>query len=200
MSDVHQIECGVCKGTKVAPCFGCRGAGLIYIRGETPASYIDLELRIRWLEQTLEESAARHRRELALLKPTDRENELLAQNKTLEDQARLLRRELSIACEGNHQRNVELDALHAVWCDGGCAGGVHRFDKLGEKALSEEIVVAGEKAIARLRSWWENHKAKAARRRLEGESSAAPGNLELSNLCFCGSGKKWTDCIHQGPP
>ena len=52
-----------------------------------------------------------------------------------------------------HRKNVQLDALHFVWCDGGCASGVHRYDH-GE--LTEEIVVEAERNARRLRAWWSN--------------------------------------------
>jgi len=52
-----------------------------------------------------------------------------------------------------HEKNLELDALHWVWCDGGCGGGVHRYDH-GE--LTEEIVRMVEGHAKRLRRWWTN--------------------------------------------
>ena len=57
-----------------------------------------------------------------------------------------------------HRKNLELDALHFVWCDGGCPSGVHRFDH-GE--LTEEIVVEAERNTKRLRAWWLNAEFKA---------------------------------------
>jgi len=36
------------------------------------------------------------------------------------EEVRRLKRELKNAYENNHRRNLELDALHYVWCDGGC--------------------------------------------------------------------------------
>ena len=39
----------------------------------------------------------------------------------------VLRRQIGMALYNNHRRNVELDALHYVWCDGGCEGGTHRY-------------------------------------------------------------------------
>lgn len=71
-----------------------------------------------------------------------------------------LRRRLTFQRDNNHERNVELDALHYVWCDGGCECGTHRFT-LGE--VTEEVVVAAERNTKRLRSWWENKKHRAAR-------------------------------------
>lgn len=64
-----------------------------------------------------------------------------------------LRRQLRFANERNHERNVQLDALHFVWCDGGCYRGVHRFGDC-DRPLTEETVIAAERNTARLRRWW----------------------------------------------
>jgi hypothetical protein len=54
------------------------------------------------------------------------------------------------------RKNLELDALHFVWCDGGCADGVHRWD---HGVLTEAIVAEAERNTARLRRWWMIHEA-----------------------------------------
>ena len=64
-----------------------------------------------------------------------------------------LRRQLTIARDNNHRRNVELDALHYVWCDGGCFTGVHRYDGKGPDAITPEIVEAAVRNTERLVSW-----------------------------------------------
>ena len=81
-----------------------------------------------------------------------------------------LKRQLTFQRENNHERNVELDSLHYVWCNGGCKGGVHRFTP-GE--VTEEVVQAAERNTARLRQWWENKKFRDAR------SLSIPGGAEL---------------------
>ena len=45
----------------------------------------------------------------------------------------------------NRQRNLSLDALHFVWCSGGCVSGVHRFENNRVKRAEEhaEAVIAG---------------------------------------------------------
>lgn len=48
------------------------------------------------------------------------------------------------------EKNVALDALHYVWCDGGCRDGVHRWT---EGEITEEIVLAAERNARRLRTW-----------------------------------------------
>ena len=63
-----------------------------------------------------------------------------------------LKRTLTFQRDRNHERNVSLDALRFVWCDGGCRSGVHRFTH-GE--LTEEIVIEAERNTRRLRRWWE---------------------------------------------
>lgn len=64
-----------------------------------------------------------------------------------------LRRELTIAKENNALRNKQLDALHFVWCNGGCRGGVHRWS---ENNVTEELVLEAERNTARLRTWLKN--------------------------------------------
>lgn len=71
-----------------------------------------------------------------------------------------LRRQLAFQRDTNHQRNVELDALHHVWCNGGCGSGVHRFTP-GE--VTEEVVQAAERNTKRLREWWTNKTSRDAR-------------------------------------
>ena len=51
------------------------------------------------------------------------------------------------------RKNRELDALHYVWCSGGCDGGVNRFMP-GQ--LTEDVVIAAERNTARLRGWYDN--------------------------------------------
>lgn len=65
------------------------------------------------------------------------------------------------------RKNRELDALHYVWCSGGCDGGVHRFVP-GQ--VTEEVVAAAERNTRRLRSWIENSKLRA-RYKAERESA-----------------------------
>ena len=52
-----------------------------------------------------------------------------------------------------HRKNVALDAMNWVWCDGGCHGGVNRYTP-GE--LTEEMVIAAERNTKRLRAWYNN--------------------------------------------
>lgn len=69
------------------------------------------------------------------------------------------RRQLTIANEALRERNLQLDAMHWVWCDGGCRGGMHRF---GGCEPTEELVVMAERNARRMRTWLENRRAKKA--------------------------------------
>lgn len=68
-------------------------------------------------------------------------------------------------------RNRQLDAMHWVWCDGGCLGGIHRFpDEDGvfrHAALNEAVVREAERNTKRLRSWWMNYQYRVASTNLE---------------------------------
>ena len=57
-------------------------------------------------------------------------------------------REMQLALE---RKNTELDALHYVWCDGGCPGGIHRWT---EGKLTAEMVQHAERQARRLRRWY----------------------------------------------
>jgi hypothetical protein len=73
-----------------------------------------------------------------------------------DEREEVLLRELRRALQNNHKRNLQLDALHFVWCDGGCLGGVHRYDGRPH-AVTEEIVQEAERNTARLRRWLTNY-------------------------------------------
>lgn len=72
-----------------------------------------------------------------------------------------LKRQLTIQGQNNHRRNLQLDALHFVWCNGGCPTGVHRHT---DAPVTEELVAEAERNTSRLRTWWENFKAKSGGR------------------------------------
>lgn len=58
------------------------------------------------------------------------------------------------------QKNLELDALHYVWCTGSCGGGQHRYHR--DLVLTEEMLKTAEGLVKRMRSrgsmerrfWW----------------------------------------------
>ena len=49
-------------------------------------------------------------------------------------------------------RNKQLDALHIVWCSGGCVGGVGNEPELTEEKVKEAVTYT-----RRLVTWWNNH-------------------------------------------
>lgn len=58
------------------------------------------------------------------------------------------------------KKNLELDALHFVWCSGGCTMGVHRFSDV---RLTEEMIKIAERNTKRLRAWYNTVKWKLSR-------------------------------------
>jgi len=79
-------------------------------------------------------------------------------NEQLEAENTELRRQLQIAYKNNHKRNLVLDALHYVWCDGGCHDGVSRWNNY--EPLTEEIVKIAERNTKRMRSWLINYEGR----------------------------------------
>jgi hypothetical protein len=77
------------------------------------------------------------------------------QLKALEGKIRTLKRQVENMQRALHDRNVELDALHHVWCDGGCTSGTHRWS---EQTITEEVVAEAERNTKRLRRWFESFK------------------------------------------
>jgi hypothetical protein len=72
-----------------------------------------------------------------------------------ETDIRELRRQLGIQQEALRKKNLQLDAMHFVWCDGGCRSGVHRWP-CNEERVTEEVVAQAERNTLRLRSWFTN--------------------------------------------
>jgi len=60
-----------------------------------------------------------------------------------------LKREIHFKNETLHEKNLALDALHYVWCNGHCPGGVHRYT---DETFTEEVVLQAEYQAKRLRS------------------------------------------------
>lgn len=71
--------------------------------------------------------------------------------------------QLKNAQESLKSKNVALDALHYVWCDGGCNTGVHRYKEMQDVPLTEEIVKRAEACVRRLRRWYNNYEYKNKR-------------------------------------
>jgi hypothetical protein len=54
-------------------------------------------------------------------------------------------------------RNKQMEALHMVWCSGGCAGGVGNREELTREKVLEAVTYTN-----RLVSWWNNRAYKSA--------------------------------------
>jgi len=88
---------------------------------------------------------------------------LRVENQGLAENVRRLRMEVDEMRKKSEEKNRELDAMHYVWCSGGCEGGTHRWEGSPDD-VTEEIVALAERNTGRLRAWFENRKSKLARR------------------------------------
>jgi len=73
--------------------------------------------------------------------------------KTLREKIKQQAFQLTAQDAALREKNLALDAMHWVWCDGGCYGGTHRWS---EKTLTAEIIAKAEQSIARMRRWFIN--------------------------------------------
>lgn len=78
----------------------------------------------------------------------------------LEGKLRTLKRQVTYLQQALHDRNLQLDAMHYVWCDGGCKAGTHRFTP---GPITEEVVAEAERNSRRLRTWFNNHQLRLKR-------------------------------------
>jgi hypothetical protein len=97
-----------------------------------------------------------------LKRERDKARAELAQSLTDEERLQIARlrteiQRMQIAAE---RRNRDLDAMHLVWCDGGCESGVHRFDGKGPEAITQEVVDAAVRNTERLKRWWANRQGR----------------------------------------
>lgn len=70
------------------------------------------------------------------------------------------RQQIRIMQTALESKNKALDAMHYVWCDGGCHTGTHRWT---EQTITEEIVQEAERNTRRLRSWFNNAEGRQKR-------------------------------------
>ncbi len=117
----------------------------------------DLWSRVRLTEGELREAAHALLGNVRLRSVAD--VEVRAENARLREQVRVLREELTTARLGAERRNKDLDALHLVWCNGGCNSGVHRYCGNKEE-ITEEVVALAERHVKRLREWFQSYKFK----------------------------------------
>lgn len=73
----------------------------------------------------------------------------------LRDQVRRLRATVTHMQDVLARKNLQLDALRTVWCDGGCPGGVHRYATGDDVLVTEALVELAERNTRRLRKWYE---------------------------------------------
>jgi hypothetical protein len=85
-------------------------------------------------------------------------SELLVENARLDGQLARRDREVQYLQMTLRHKNLALDALHYVWCSGGCPGGVHRFGE--HPPLTQEIVDEAKRNTLRLEQWWMNRRVK----------------------------------------
>ncbi len=78
----------------------------------------------------------------------------------LRSKAERCQREVERLCQLNHQRNLELDALHYIWCAGGCEGGIHRFEAEEKRPLSRELLEAALDQVGRMIAYYLNARSR----------------------------------------
>lgn len=78
---------------------------------------------------------------------------------------RRVERECQHAQRACHFKNLMLDALYWVWCDGGCEKGMARFGLGHRGPLTEEVIQLAESNTRRMRRWFVN--AESRRRNAE---------------------------------
>jgi hypothetical protein len=78
---------------------------------------------------------------------------LTVHERELQQRIRIQRAVITQLNEALRRKNLQLDALHLVWCSGGCPSGVHRWQP-PEALVTEEMVTELETQAKRLRSWY----------------------------------------------
>lgn len=71
----------------------------------------------------------------------------------LEQKIKNQKHQITIFQKCLEEKNKELDALHYVWCNGGCKGGVHRYHK---EPLTKELVERAKRNTNRLIDYYNN--------------------------------------------
>jgi hypothetical protein len=75
------------------------------------------------------------------------------------------------------QKNLALDALHYVWCDGGCDKGVHRWSP---DVITKELVQEAKINTNRLISWHNNREF----RKLYDKTTIEPISTSINDVWF----------------
>lgn len=71
----------------------------------------------------------------------------------LEQKIKDQKHQLKICNESLQIKNKELDALHYIWCTGGCEKGIHRYH---EEPLTKELVELATRNTNRLITYFNN--------------------------------------------
>lgn len=74
------------------------------------------------------------------------------------------RAEITALQQKAHERNLELDALHYVWCTGACERGQHRWC---EGEVTEEMMATAALQMQRLRTRFGNERFKTLPREVQ---------------------------------
>lgn len=75
------------------------------------------------------------------------------ENERQANKIKSLKKQITYLNDCLNKKNIALDAMHWVWCNGGCHSGVHRYVP---DEVTEEIVVLAENNAKRLRTWFSN--------------------------------------------
>lgn len=75
----------------------------------------------------------------------------------LRDRVKAQAEELSTLREVLYHKNRQLDALHYVWCSGGCETGMHRWT---EDEITDDLIARADRNVQRMRMWLANKRAK----------------------------------------
>lgn len=77
-----------------------------------------------------------------------------------EDKIASLKYPVTLKDRALHARNVALDGMAWVWCDGGCHSGVFRFTDM---KLTDEMLAMIQRNTSRLQRWAANRDYRAGR-------------------------------------
>lgn len=95
---------------------------------------------------------------------SSRDEQTLREIYKLKVKIRNLQKEVAIRDDKLRRSDRALDALGRVWCNGGCAGGVLRFQ---EEIITREEVLTAANNTKRLLIWWNNYAAKHGLERIK---------------------------------
>ncbi len=74
-----------------------------------------------------------------------------------DDQIRRLRAQVAHLNEQNRKRNLQLDMLNFVWCNGGCDAGLRRWSEKHTEDELLELTIEAELYVKRLKTYVNNY-------------------------------------------